>query len=70
MKVAHVELIRASAEKKKLLEAERGILLRSLDDSSASESPFRNRMKFNDSSESPRPNRMRIMLVSPPPAAS
>ena len=56
MKVAHVELIRASAEKKKLLEAERGILQRSLDDSSASESPFRNRMKF--------------MVVSPAAAAS
>ena len=56
MKVAHVELIRASAEKKKLLEAERGILQRSLDDSSASESLSPNRMKF--------------MVVSPAAAAS
>ena len=54
MKVAHVELLRASDEKKKLLEAEREILQRSL----------------NDSSESPRPNRMKIMMVSPPAAAS
>ena len=72
MKAAHVELIRASDEKKKLLEAERGILQRSLDDASASESPFRNRMKFNDSSESesPSPNRMKFMVVSPAAAAS
>ena len=54
MKVAHVELLRASDEKKKLLEAEREILQRSL----------------NDSSESPRPNRMKIMLVSPAATAS
>ncbi len=55
MKAAHVELIRASDEKKKLLEAEREILQRSLNDSSESESP--------------RPNRMKIMVVSPPAAA-
>jgi hypothetical protein len=56
MKVAHVELLRASDEKKKLLEAERGILQRSLDDFSAFESLSPNRMKF--------------MVVSPAAAAS
>jgi hypothetical protein len=74
MKVAHVELIRASDEKKKLLEAEREILQRSLGDSSAFESTFPNRMKFNDpsESESPSSNRMKLMpvVVSPAAAAS
>jgi hypothetical protein len=74
MKVAHVELLRASDEKKKLLEAEREILQSSLDDSSAFESPFPNRMKFNDpsESESPSSNRMKLMpvVVSPAAAAS